>query len=467
MDKNNMKKYVSIGVVAFGVLAAVLLFFFTLYRWAEVKATVGGLLDILSPFLIGVLLAYLLNPLFMLMKRGVTKLLMSARIVKNQEKAEKLAGGVSSILSILLIFLAIFAIFSIIIPELYRSIKNIIDNFEQNSHNLETWIRDLLSQYPKVEEVVMPYYTEAVTYLTNWIENDMVNWLQTNAGVLFDGITIGIRDGIMAVFSVVLDLFVSIIAIIYLLNNKEKFIAQSRKLLFAVSGKKVAKAILNELSYAHNVFGQYIRGALADAFLLGCIVFMILTLLDIPYALLVAVLVAITNVIPFFGPYIGGIPSAFLILLVSPIDALKFVIIILILQQVEGNIISPKIIGNSTGLSGFWVLFSILFFGSYLGLLGMIFAVPMFAVVYHIVSVWVVKRLKSFQMPVETDFYGNVRNDDLMRNLWGEEITVSDDDVIDEMMVETDEPVEDAPEQETEPEQKKIIVTSPRKKGRK
>ncbi len=466
---NNMKKYISIGMVAFGVMAAVLLFFFVLYRWASVKAAVGGLMDLLRPFLIALLLAYLLNPLFMLMKKGITKLLTSSGMFKKEDKAEKLASGVSSILSIVLIVVAIYAIFSIIIPELYRSAKNIIDNFEQNSQNLETWIRSVLGRYPKVEEVVMPYITEFSDNLSDFLENDLVDWLKKNAGVLVDGITIGIRTGIVAVFSVVLDLFVCIIAIVYLLNNKEKFIAQSRKLLFAVAGKKWAKAILNELSYAHTVFGQYIRGALADAFILGCIVFMILTILDIPYPLLVAVLVAITNVIPFFGPYIGGIPSAFMILLVSPIDALKFVIIILILQQVEGNIISPKIIGSSTGLSGFWVLFSILFFGNYLGLMGMIFAVPLFAVIYHIVSEWAEKRLKSFCVPTQTDFYANVCNDDLMRKLWGEEIIVSDDDVLDDMIA--DGVHLDTPEQKADvtPEEnpKEIIIPSSGKKGRK
>lgn len=402
MRKQEYKKYIAAGTTAFCVLAAAIVLYFLLLRWDHVMKVVGGFMSMLAPFFAGVLIAYLVNPFFTFLNRHLSKLFVKFHWAKDQETAQHKCRSLSSILALLVVLLVIVSIFIVIIPEAYRSIKNIIDGFDGNSRTLGERIKDWLAGYPQIEKVVMPYYDQIVNEAKNWIQGGaMMDWLKDSAGPILSGL----YAGVSTVVTTIVTTFISFIVTIYILNGKKTFLAQSRKMLYAIGGKKMADAVLSEFAYAHAVFGRYIRGALADSFILGCVVFMLMNILSLPYPLLVAIIVAMTNVIPFFGPYIGAIPSIILILLVSPIAALKFTIMILILQQVEGNIISPKIIGNSTGLSGFWVLFSIIFFGKIFGFLGLLFGVPMFAVVYHIVSNWAARHLKKQHLPTETSAY--------------------------------------------------------------
>jgi len=404
MIKKEHKKYIPIGVTAFCVLAAAILLFFLCLRWDHVMGVIGSFMSMLTPFLTGVLIAYLVNPFFSFINRQFSKLFVKLHFAKDIESAKHKCRGLSSVLAIVVVLLVIVSIFIVIIPELYRSIKNIVDGFEGNSTNLGERLQAWLHNYPKVEATVMPYYDKIVDSAKEWIQGGaLLDWIKQSAGPILSGI----YNGVSTVVTTCVNIFVAFVVTIYILNSKKTFLAQSRKMLYAIGGKKTADAVLSECAYAHEVFGRYIRGALADSFILGCVVFMLMNILALPYPLLVAIIVAMTNVIPFFGPYIGAIPSIILILLVDPLAALKFTILILILQQIEGNIISPKIIGNSTGLNGFWVLFSIVFFGKIFGFLGLLFGVPMFAVVYHIVTNWAKRRLIKKHMPVETSAYAS------------------------------------------------------------
>ncbi|MBO7515719.1 MAG: AI-2E family transporter [Lachnospiraceae bacterium] len=402
MKRPEIKKYVSWGVTAFCVLAAAILLYFFCLRWDHVMSVIGGFMSMLAPFFAGVLIAYLVNPFFCFLNRHLSKMFVKFHWAKDMEAAQHKCRGLSSILALLMILLVIVSIFAIIIPEAYRSIKNIINGFDVNSANLGERLKGWLHNYPQAENFIMPYYEKMVAEIKNWFQGGaMMDWLKASAGPILSGI----YSGVSTVVSTIVNTFIAFIVTVYILNSKKTFLAQSRKMLYAIGGKKMADAVLSECAYAHEVFGRYIRGALADSFVLGCVVFILMNILGLPYPLLVAVIVAMTNVIPFFGPYIGAIPSIILILLVDPMAALKFTIMILILQQVEGNIISPKIIGNTTGLNGFWVLFSIIFFGKIFGFLGLLFGVPMFAVVYHIVTNWASRRLKKKHMPTKTSEY--------------------------------------------------------------
>lgn len=402
MKKQEIKKYVSVGVTAFCVLAAAILLYFFCLRWDHVMGVIGGFFSMLTPFIAGVLIAYLVNPFFCFLNRHLSKVFVKFHWAKDQAAAEHKCRCVSSILALLVVLLVIVSIFAVIIPEAYRSIKNIVNGFDSNSATLGERLKGWLHNYPQAEEFIMPYYEKIVAEVKEWIKGGaMMDWLKASAGPILSSIV----SGVSTVVTTIVNTFISFIVTIYILNSKQTFLAQSRKMLYAIGGKKTADAVLSECAYAHAVFGRYIRGALADSFVLGCVVFMLMNILSLPYPLLVAVIVAMTNVIPFFGPYIGAIPSIILILLVDPLAALKFTIMILILQQVEGNIISPKIIGNTTGLNGFWVLFSIIFFGKIFGFLGLLFGVPMFAVVYHIVTNWAARQLKKKHLPVKTSEY--------------------------------------------------------------
>lgn len=192
---------------------------------------------------------------------------------------------------------------------------------------------------------------------------------------------------------------------VYLLNMKDLLRRQFRKLLFALFSRKKAKEIIEELQYVHRVFGGFILGKIIDSAIIGVITFFVLSIMKMPYTLLVSVIVGVTNVIPFFGPFIGAIPCFFLILLTSPIQSLYFAITILIIQQIDGNIIGPKVLGDSTGLSSFWVLFSILLFGGLFGFVGMIIAVPFWAVILNTLRRSTDKRLRKKALPVSSAEY--------------------------------------------------------------
>ena len=206
---------------------------------------------------------------------------------------------------------------------------------------------------------------------------------------------------------------IGIVISIYVLLGKETFIAQAKKLVYAVFPADRGNVIVATVRKANDIFGGFIIGKILDSVIIGILCFIGLSILQMPYTLLVSVIVGVTNVIPFFGPYIGAIPSAILIMLANPIQGLYFIIFILVLQQVDGNIIGPKILGDSTGLNSFWVVFAILVGGGLFGVAGMIFGVPLFATIYYItrkLTAWV---LRKKGLPEETAAYTEVERIDV------------------------------------------------------
>ena len=200
------------------------------------------------------------------------------------------------------------------------------------------------------------------------------------------------------------NLFIGIIVAIYLLKSKRIFAAQSKKIMYGIFKKNHADTIINYLRVSDNMFSGFISGKIVDSAIIGVICFAVMGVMRLPYAMLVSVIVGVTNIIPVFGPYIGAIPSALLILLVDPKQALYFLILIIILQQLDGNVIGPAILGESTGLSAFWVLFSILLFGGFWGIAGMLVGCPLFAVIYRIVKDFVSIRLRGNLSDVTTEY---------------------------------------------------------------
>lgn len=214
--------------------------------------------------------------------------------------------------------------------------------------------------------------------------------------------------GVARVIGVLTDLLIGLIVAAYLLGCKDTLCAQSKKMIYSSMKLSAANLVISKFRYAHHVFGGFINGKLLDSLIIGIICFICCTLMDMPYTMLVSVIVGVTNVIPFFGPFIGAIPSGFLILLNSPIKAVYFAIFILILQQFDGNILGPKILGGSTGLSSFWVLFSILLFGGLFGFVGMVLGVPIFAVVYNLTDDIIRWALTRKRLSVDTNDYRNL-----------------------------------------------------------
>lgn len=239
---------------------------------------------------------------------------------------------------------------------------------------------------------------EASDFVQNWMKTDLME----KVNLWMTQLTVGMIQMVREVFNFIIGIIVSI----YVLFSKEKFQKQTKKLIYAVFRPGQANMILQIGGKSNEIFGGFIIGKIIDSLIIGVICFIGLSILNMPYTMLVSVIVGVTNVIPFFGPYIGAIPSAILILLADPLKGLYFIIFVIALQQFDGNVLGPKILGNSTGLSSFWVVFSILIAGGLFGIPGMLFGVPTFAVIYYIVNMLVNSILKKKELPTDTECYG-------------------------------------------------------------
>ena len=237
-------------------------------------------------------------------------------------------------------------------------------------------------------------------YLEDWVNTDLLGWMNT--------LVTGFTTYVIGFFSSLMNWVLGLIVAIYALAERESFDGQAKKMVYAFLPVENANVVIAIARKTNQVFSGFISGKLIDSLIIGVLCFVGLSVLRMPYTLLISVIVGVTNVIPFFGPYVGAVPSAFLILLVNPIQCLYFIIFILVLQQIDGNIIGPKILGDSTGLSAFWVIFSILLFGGLFGFVGMVIGVPTFAVIYYLIKSGVEYLLWKKGLPVETQEFSGL-----------------------------------------------------------
>lgn len=399
---HNYKGYLAWGITAFAVLACAIVFYFGLdYLSALVKA-IGSFLGILSPFIWGLVISYLLMPsMCMYEEKLFTPLLIKCR--KKYPKAklgDKLPRVFAVILAEIVLVLIITALIYLIVPQVYDSIATIVANSTDYFNTASNAIDRLLRENPVIEEYATQIFGNLTEALTDWAKNTLLPGM--------DGVIVNITTGVYGVLKVIYNIVIGIIVSVYILYNREKFRAHSMKLLYCLFNTKRAKAISQALKFTDRTFMGFITGKLLDSAIIGVICYIGCLIMNIPYALLVSVIVGVTNVIPFFGPFIGAIPSALLILLVDPWKCLIFVIFIIILQQVDGNIIGPKILGGSIGINGFWVMFSIILFGGLFGFWGMLLGVPVFVVIYTGVTRLVDKKLRSRELPDDPDMYSDL-----------------------------------------------------------
>ena len=320
-------------------------------------------------------------------------------------KHVKNAAGILRFASILLAeavaILLVYLLMSVLIPQLVDSVTMLINNAEAYYYKVYNWADGLLDSENEiavwVADFVTKYYSDGVTLLKDHI----LPWAQGALGTL----TGGIWNGIWSVVSFATDLIVGIIVSIYLMTMKEKSLARCCKVVYAVLDEKKANAVIHGTRQVDRIFSGFVRGKLLDSLIIGALCFIGCSILKMPYTPLVSVVVGVTNVIPFFGPFLGAIPSAFLILLVSPKQCLFFVIFIVVLQQFDGNILGPKILGDATGISSFWVIVAILVGGGFGGVLGMFLGVPIFACVQELVKYLLNRRLRHRDMPTEAYAY--------------------------------------------------------------
>lgn len=374
--KEKWKEQIKWGTMVFVVAAAVVAVIFVFVNFAKISGAVGKLLKILSPIIYGAVLAYLFSPIYNRLLDALKPKLK--KYLPRGAAARNVAKGIATFISVLLLIILTVGLVAMIIPQIYTSVMDLAVTLPSNMAALYANAMRALEDYPEIREGVRQMYDMAYDFITGFTQDTLLPNMQK--------IVASLSIGIFSMLNWFKNIFIGLIVMIYLLNIKEGFLGAARRMIYAVLPKRGAGMLIQEFEYINKVFGGFIIGKIIDSIIIGFICFFALSVLHMPYAMLVSVIVGVTNVIPFFGPFIGAIPSFILILLASPIQSIYFLIFILILQQFDGNILGPKILGNSTGLSSFWVLFSILLFGGLFGFVGMIIAVPTWAVILNLVE---------------------------------------------------------------------------------
>ena len=388
-------KYFKWGLTVFFAITACIIVFFAIFRFDVVSNIFNVVWGILTPFVYGLVFAYLLCPFYNTMTRNTYSLL--DKKFKNTETALKLSKGISSFLSLIAFFVVIIGIGWMIIPGLVESIARIIEILPSSIEQLIAFIDEKAVNYPQVQETLENWVNRFYDNIMTYVEETMIpNYVE---------VATSISTGVFSILNVVKNFFIAIIIMVYFLNIKDTFAAQAKKLILAVCREERANEILEGAKFTNKTFGGFISGKLIDSAIIGVLCFICMTIFGWEYSLLISCIVGLTNVIPFFGPFIGAIPSALLLLMVNPMQCVYFCIFILILQQLDGNVIGPKILGDSTGLASFWVLFAILVGGGLFGFVGMILGIPFFAVFYAYFSRAINRRLGKKGFSTDTNDY--------------------------------------------------------------
>ena len=395
--KNN--QYFHLGAMLLGVITISIVLLAVVLNLEAVGRILRKVGDVFSPLVIGAVFAYLMNPLMNFLDRRLKPFLMKRKM--KPERAHKLSRVISLLFALLVSAILVYEFCALLLPQLYESIRGIVDNFATYYARVELWVMTFLEDNPTIQTYAGDLMEDLYALLTNFVTNSLLPNIET--------ILTSLTTSIMSVVGLVLDLLIGVCAAVYMLASRDLFLAQSKKLVVAMFKPTAANHILNLGRRIHQVFSGFIIGKILDSMIIGVLCYLGMLILKLPHPALIATVVGVTNVIPFFGPFIGAIPSAFLILLVNPLQAVYFGLFILALQQLDGNVIGPHILGDTVGISGFWVLVSITVAGGLFGFAGMLLGVPVFAVMYMLVSDFVSSKLRGKGRPMETGLYQTIR----------------------------------------------------------
>lgn len=405
---NKIKEAFNHWLGLFLVILAAFIIILVILNMKQIMSVTFGLIHMVKPVVYGCVIAYILNPLVNQCNLIAKKCFQKFKW-KWTPKTEKMVNGISIFLSLVIAFIIIAILMWLIIPQIVVTVAGLIntlpDEIALYYQKMTTYIKDNDFLKGQMEKAILNATDSAEKILTDQV----LPWMQSSLLPSVNSMALMLANGVMNVFTVIYNFFIGLIVAIYLLGSKKTFLAQAKKIVYAILSKDNADKVLHYTLISHKMFSGFIVGKIVDSTIVGIIVFVLMQIFGLPYAMLISVIVGVTNIIPVFGPYIGLIPSAFLIFFVDPMQAVTFIILIAILQQVDGNIIGPAILGESTGLSAFWVLFSILFFGGLWGLAGMIVGVPLFAVLYQIVRDCINWRLQRKNFSTDTEVYQDLK----------------------------------------------------------
>ena len=390
-------RYFKIGLTAFCTVAAILVFYDTLLGSHALVRFGKQFFTAARPVLYGAFMAYLLAPMVNFFEVRPFVASKHVQPTKMSRRGAAITRAISILLAWAIILAILYLLGHVLVPELYKSLVQLVSNIENYYYTVAGWIQHLFENNPTLEMWVADILGDFYIDTSAWLKTDVLPQATT--------VVTALSGGVLSVAGFLGDLLIGFIVSIYFLNTKELITAHTRKMIYSLFSEDHVYWILRGARRADFIFSGFVRGKLVDSLIIGILCFLGCTLLKFPYTPLISVVVGVTNIIPFFGPFLGAIPSAFLILLVSPLQCLYFSLFILALQQLDGNVIGPKILGDKTGLSNIWVILAILVSGSFFGFVGMFFGVPVFACAYSLAHFLVEVRLDRKGMPVDTESY--------------------------------------------------------------
>lgn len=397
MKKLLESKHARLMLMIFIVGALLIIFNQIVGNYESFSEGVGTIKTIVSPFIYGFVMAYLLSPIYNATVRGLYKLL--GNYFKNKQRLFSFCKLVASVVAVICLIGAVAGLIALIVPQVIESLTGILKSLPQRLTQLSALFNDITSKMDnkRLAMKMSEIYAQAQTNLIELAQTKLLPGMGTLVG--------HVSTQVLLTLKTMMNVMIGVMACVYMLNSKERFQGQFKKVILATLPKEKAEAVFDFAKFTNRTFGGFINGKIIDSIIIGIICFILMEIFGFPYPILISAIIGITNVIPFFGPFIGAIPAAIIILLVSPIHALYFLVLIFVLQQVDGNIIGPAILGNTTGIASFWVLFSIVIGGGLFGFIGMVLGVPVFAIIYYYFSRSINKRLEAKGLEFRTDSY--------------------------------------------------------------
>ena len=377
-----MKRYLKIGITGAAILASGILCAFVLFKMPVIISVLKGITEILKPFLYGVVFAYLLAPLCNKIEEKLFQFFPKAKAI-----ARRFICFIAIVISLCVAIAVIWLIIMMIIPQVWDSVMKIIQMVPQKLIVVNNWIEHMLENQPELQAYFEEFSSQAESNIDSLLNVDTIQKVQS--------IINSLSVQLFGVLGVVKNIFLGLLISAYLLGSRKLFGAQAGLILHGVFSDKWAKIIEEEIRYTDKMFNGFLVGKIIDSAIIGLLCFAGTSIMGFKAPAFISVIIGITNIIPFFGPFIGAIPCGLLLLLENPMHCLYFIIFIFVLQQLDGNVIGPKILGNTTGVSSFWVLFAILLFGGMWGVVGMVIGVPLFAVIYDIIRKLVYRGLRK------------------------------------------------------------------------
>ena len=371
------QKYMTVCIYSLFVVFWAAIIFVLIMNWKDTKGFIYNLMNVLSPFFIALFIAYFLSPLVDNLNDTLQKYLMKGRL-------KKLVKFISMILVYIAVMGFIMIAFVFVIPQIGESINELTQNIPKAYKQLLVWLTQFHDKYPDID-------TDIITDRMNELVPSIVNYGTDMVGNIIPMIF----SVSMSIMKSVVNVLLSLIKSIYMINGRHKFVHQGKRLIYAIFDEKTGDAICNTSRECNDIFSAFLISKAIDSLIIGIICFVAMSILKLPYTVLLSVIVGITNMIPYFGPFIGAVPGVLIYLCTNPKDAIVFVIMILVLQQFDGLVLGPRLLGQSTGLNPMWVIFGITVGGAYFGVVGMFIGVPTVAVIAHLMNKFISYRLKG------------------------------------------------------------------------